>query len=200
LRTIIQKPELAALVKVAVLDGQDFDGSIRYYKHQSPKLAVTGDDLKPLVEYIRTTNVSYCDESIQELRSVTMDASVTLQLSQLPSPKSIYLGETSLANAPLSDVSFGPPSVRGAIAFIPFNIYTASQCCILVLVLANEAHNGENHGRCPPSFYLPTVERIRAFINNPEIFEWPATCPPTSQSLRSLDLIMRREGNLGKVQ
>jgi hypothetical protein len=188
------------LVKVAVHEGQDFDGSIRYYKHRSLKLAVTGDDLKPLVEYIRTTNVSNCDESIQELRSVSMDASVMLQLSQLSSPKSIYLGETSLANAALSDVSFGPPSVRGAIAFIPFNIYTTSQCCILVLVLANEVQNGENHGRCPSSFYLPTVERIRACIDNPEIFEWPVTCPPTSQSLRSLDLTMRREGNLVKVQ
>ncbi|OKP05002.1 Para-nitrobenzyl esterase [Penicillium subrubescens] len=145
LRTIIQRPELAALVKVAVHEGQDFDGSIRYYKHRSLKLAVTGDDLKPLVEYIRTTNVSNCDESIQELRSVSMDASVMLQLSQLSSPKSIYLGETSLANAALSDVSFGPPSVRGAIAFIPFNIYTTSQCCILVLVLANEVQNATSH-------------------------------------------------------
>jgi hypothetical protein len=50
-----------------------------------------------------------------------------------------------------------------------------------------------------PLFYLPTVERIRAVIDNPASFEWPGACIPASQSLRLLDLTMVREGNLGKI-
>jgi hypothetical protein len=50
-----------------------------------------------------------------------------------------------------------------------------------------------------PLFYLPTVDRIRAVIDNPASFEWPGACFPASQSLRLLDLAMVREGNLGKI-
>jgi hypothetical protein len=50
-----------------------------------------------------------------------------------------------------------------------------------------------------PTFYLPTVEKIRAFIDNPVIFEWPTVSPPTAQSLLSLDLTMIRERDLGKL-
>jgi hypothetical protein len=50
-----------------------------------------------------------------------------------------------------------------------------------------------------PLFYLPTVERIRAVIDNTVAFEWPGTGVPICQSLRSLELPTVREGNLGKI-
>ena len=50
-----------------------------------------------------------------------------------------------------------------------------------------------------PFFYLPTVQRISASIDNPVAFAWPAKHAPTPSRLTSLDLTFIREGRLSQI-
>lgn len=200
LRSIIHRPELAKFVKVVILKGSNLEYHLRGDRSQSPKIAVTEDDLKPLIECVARTNVSYRGEWIQELRSGTIDAFVALLLSQVPRLNTLYLGEDFTLQS-----LFVGRILRSSLCekhdyFHSFqNLREVSMPYFHFEFDKEHFRTTRNTADVLPLFYLPTVERMRAVIDNPAYFEWPGACFPASQSLRSLDLTMVREGNLGKI-
>lgn len=200
LRTIIQRPELATCVKGLALDGNDFDADMRAYRHQSPKFAVTEDDLRPLIECATGFNVSYRAEWIQRLRSGTMDAFVALLLSQLSSLTSLSLGENFCRESYLVGHVLRTSLCEEGDCFHAFQHLRDVSMLYPAIGLDQRRHTtARNTADVLPTFYLPTVEKLRVFIDSSVIFEWPTVSHPTAQSLLSLDLTMIREGNLGKL-
>ncbi|KAJ5455927.1 uncharacterized protein N7458_004191 [Penicillium daleae] len=200
LRTIIRRPELAAYVKELILDGKDFDADMWAYKHQSPKLAVKEIDLQLLIECATGFNVSYRDEWIQELQSGTMDAFVALLLSQLSTLTSLYLGENFCRESRCVGHILRSSLCEKSDSFHSFqHLRDVSTLYPSIGLDQRRYRTARNTADVLPLFYLPTVEQIRVFIDNPVIFEWPAVFTPSAQSLLSLDLTMIREGNLGKL-
>lgn len=50
-----------------------------------------------------------------------------------------------------------------------------------------------------PIFYLPSIKRFSASVDNPSIFLWPGTDPPSPSKLRNLKLDYIREPFLGQL-
>ncbi|PGH17918.1 hypothetical protein AJ79_00817 [Helicocarpus griseus UAMH5409] len=203
LRTILRRPELALRVKSLILEGNTL-GSSAYHKnrHKYTKFPVNETDLDELIKCIKGMNVPYSALWIHEIRAGTMDAFVALLLFQLPRLKRLQLSEsftnqsrligmvlrTRLCDEPKDSYtpSFDQLQDVSSLYFDPgFYIrhYTAARNTADVL----------------PFFYLPSVERITAAIDNPTVFAWPAAHAPNPSRLASLDLAMIREGNLGHV-
>lgn len=91
LRNVVDRPELGSFVHVMILRGDCFYIDARSYRDKSPKLLVTEVVLDELVNYIERIHIPYAEQWIEELRAGTMDAFVTLLLSQLPSLRCLYL-------------------------------------------------------------------------------------------------------------
>ncbi|RHZ62282.1 uncharacterized protein CDV56_103761 [Aspergillus thermomutatus] len=205
LRSIVHRPELAGFVHVVILNGDSFDHCQHGYRQKrpkSPKLPVTEVVLDELVRCIERIHIPYAEQWIQELRAGTMDAFITLLLSQLPNLRCLYLGKNfaresrfmgMMLRSALCDESQDShlPSfthLQDVSAVYPdFDRYIPDYTDV------------RNTADILPLFYLPSVERIRTLVDNPTTFMWPGKYPPNPSRLASLDLTMLREGHLGQV-
>ncbi|KAK7415738.1 hypothetical protein QQX98_005651 [Neonectria punicea] len=202
LRSILRRPELAAFTQNLTLNGATFEHNKHQFRRESPWLSVAEEDLDELVECIERIDVPYADLWMQDMRAGFMDAFVALLLSQLPRLGSLHLGKNftresrlvgMMLRSALCDESNGDrlPSYEYlkdvSIAHFSLGIdirrYTDLRNTVDVL----------------PLFYLPSVERITASIDNPVTFAWPVARPPSLSKLTSMNLTMIREGNLGQV-
>jgi hypothetical protein len=202
LRSIVHRPELASFVHVVILNGDSFDTVWHNYEKKSPKIPVTEVDLDELVRCIERIRISCTEQWIQELRAGTMDAFVTLLLSQLPWLRRLYLGQNFFRECPLMGMM-----LRSALCEEPRDSHLPS---FTLLQDVSAVHPGlglkfrrytnvRNTADVLPLFYLPSVEQIRAFVDNPVTFIWPGRYPPNPLRLASLDVTMLREGHLGQV-
>jgi hypothetical protein len=203
LRTIVRRPELAGFVQVVILNGGCFDPIGWDYKKKCPKLPVTEVVLDELVKCIERIRIPNAEQWIQELRAGTMDAFVTLLLSQLPSLRRLYLDKNFARESRLMGML-----LRSALCKESQNSHLPS---FTHLQDVSVVHPGlglhirrftdvRNAADVLPLFYLPSVERIRTLVDNPAAtFMWPRKYPPNPSKLASLDLTMLREGPLGQV-
>ena len=60
-------------------------------------------------------------------------------------------------------------------------------------------NNARNTADLLPILYLPSIKQFSASIDNPTIFTWPATSPPSPSRLHSLTLYNIREPFLGQL-
>lgn len=202
LQSIVHRPELANLVDVVVLSGDSFDRSLHDYKQKSPKLPVTEVVLDGLVKCIERIHTPYGKQWIQELRTGTMDAFVTLLVSQLSSLRCLYLGKNFSRECRLMGMM-----LRSALCEESHNSHLPSfthlQDVSVVYpslgLYIRKYTDFRNTADVLPLFYLPCVKRIAAFIDNPAIFIWPGNDPPSPSTLTSLNIRMLREGHLGHV-
>ncbi|GIK01850.1 hypothetical protein Aspvir_005891, partial [Aspergillus viridinutans] len=141
---------------------------------------------------------------IQELRAGTMDAFVTLLLSQLPSLRRLYLDKKFTRESRLMGMM-----LRSALCEESQNIHLPSfthlQDVSVVYPNILGLHirrftDVRNTADVLPLFYLPSVEQITTLVDNPAAtFMWPGKYSPNPSKLASLDLTMLREGPLGQV-
>jgi hypothetical protein len=131
-----------------------------------------------------------------------MDAFIALLLSQLPNLRRFHLGENFARES-----RFMGMMLRSALCK-EFQDYCLPSFTHLQDVSAVYPDLGlnirkytdvRNTADVLPLFYLPSVERIKALIDNPTTFIWPGKYPPNPSRLTSLNLTMLREGHLGQV-
>ncbi|GIJ88041.1 hypothetical protein Asppvi_006957 [Aspergillus pseudoviridinutans] len=202
LRSIVRRPELASFVHVLILNGDSFDLSWHNYKQKSPKLPVTEVVLDGLEKCIKKIRIPYAEQWIQELRAGTMDAFITLLLSQLPSLRRLYLGKNFARESRLMGMM-----LRSALceefpnSHLPSFTHLQDVSAVYPDLGLNirKYTDVRNTADALPLFYLPSVERIKALIDNPATFIWPGKYLPNPSRLASLDLTMLREGHLGQV-
>jgi hypothetical protein len=198
LRTLLSRPQLAAYITTVHLDGNLYDHS--RFQFGSPKLPVSGAELDQPIAFIRGTGAPYSDLWIQELRQGSIDAFVALLLAQLTNVRYLYLANDFtrqstlvgmvLRSAICEPVHYGLPDFRHLrdISFLK--------------------PNGQDWARdmkvkttqdVLPFFYLPSVQRMSASIENPAEFTWPAAHLPVPSKLTSLELTIVREAYLGEL-
>lgn len=202
LRSIVHRPELASFVHVVILSGDSFDRSLRDYRQKSPKLPVTEVVLDGLVKCIERIHIPYAEQWIQELRAGTMDAFITLLLSQLPSLRCLYLGKNFARES-----RFMGMMLRSALceesedSHLPSFTHLQDVSAVYpgLGLYIRDYTDVRNTADVLPLFYLPSVQRIRILVDNPTTFMWPGKYPPNPSRLASLDLTMLREGHLGQV-
>lgn len=202
LRSILSRPQRASFVQTVKLNGDTFQRNQHRFRHASPKIPVTESDLDGLIECIKRINVPYDDVWIQELRSGTMDAFVALLLSQLPNLRCLHLSENFTRES-----RFVGMILRSALCDEPRDshlpsfkhLHDVSTIYFDLGIDIRRYTNARNTTEVLPFFYLPSIKRIEASIDNPTTFVWPAAHPPNSSLLASLELTMIREGHLGQV-
>ncbi|CDM28929.1 F-box domain, cyclin-like [Penicillium roqueforti FM164] len=200
LHNIVRRPELASSVHVLVLSGHSFDDYFYEYKISSPKLPLGEVPLDGLVNCIENLSVSFASEWIQELRAGTVDAFMSLLLSQLRSLKSLQLSqnftrESRLMGMMLRSALCEKNSHLSSFAYLQ-DVEAVFPGIGLFIRKYTDARNTAD---VLPLFYLPSVERIRVLIDNPPTFKWPGKTLPNPSKLISLDLTMLREGPLAQV-
>ncbi|KAK7430495.1 hypothetical protein QQZ08_003014 [Neonectria magnoliae] len=202
LRSILRRPELAAFIQNLTLNGATFERNQHHSRRESPKLLVAEEDLDGLVRCIERIDVPYGDLWIQEMRAGSMNAFVALLLSQLPDLRSLHLGKNFTRETLLVGMM-----LRSALCDKPTNHCLPSYEHLKDVSIAHftlgidigRYTHFRNIADVLPLFYLPSVERITASVDNPVTFAWPAAHPPSLSKLTSMNLAMIREGNLGQV-
>jgi hypothetical protein len=185
-----------------ILNGDCFDPIGWDYRKKCPKLPVTEVVLDELVKCIERIQIPYAEQWIQELRAGTMDAFVTLLLSQLPSLRRLYLDKNFARESRLMGMM-----LRSALCEESQNSHLTSFTHlqdVSVVYPGLGLHirrftDVRSTADVLPLFYLPSIEQIRTLVDNPATFMWPGEYPPIPSKLTSLDLRMLREGPLGQV-
>ncbi|KAM0104531.1 hypothetical protein ACP6JE_000812 [Aspergillus fumigatus] len=192
LRTLLSRPQLAAYITTVHLDSNFYD----YWNFQFkiPNLPVSGAELDQPIAFIRGTGAPYSNLWIQELRQGSLDAFVALLLAQLSNVRYLYLANDFTRQSALvaicEPVHYGLPDFRHLrdVSFLK--------------------SDGEDYSRdmkvkttqdVLPFFYLPSVQRMSASIENPDEFTWPAAHLPVPSKLTSLELTIVREAYLSEL-
>ncbi|KGO53414.1 hypothetical protein PEX2_060210 [Penicillium expansum] len=202
LRSIVQRPELATYVHDVVLNGDNFNKGVDDPGNESPKIPVTELVVNELVELVARINVPYAEEWIQRLRARSMDAFTTLFISQLHNLKRLFLDknynrETRLRGMMLRSALCEESTNSHLSSFAYLEDVSADSACLHYDI--RRKTQTRNTQDTLPLFYLPSVKRIRALVDNPATFAWTGKSPPNPRGLTTLDLTMLRERHLGQV-
>ncbi|KAI9036459.1 uncharacterized protein KD926_001802 [Aspergillus affinis] len=134
------------------------------------------------------TGVPYGDLWIHELRQGTVDAFVAFLLTQVPNLRYLYLDNFTRQSALLGML------LRSAICeHVNYQLPDFQHLRDVYFLLADRADREPdetvmNAADILPFFYLPSLQKISASIENPVSFTWPAAHPPVPSNFKSLDL------------
>ncbi|KAH7128004.1 hypothetical protein B0J13DRAFT_564827 [Dactylonectria estremocensis] len=200
LRSIMRRPQLADFIQHVLLVGTLFERDQHQYRRESPKLVVAEEDLDAAIECIKGKDMPFGEAWIRETRSGTMDAFVALLLSRLPRLKAFYIGENFTRESRLVGMVLRSALCEHHPNLPRYEHLEDAAATYFSLGIDLRRHTDiRNTADVLALFYLPSVKRIRASLDNPDIFTWPAAQPPSPSRLETLDLTMIREGNLGQV-
>ncbi|KAF7164137.1 hypothetical protein CNMCM5623_008827 [Aspergillus felis] len=198
LRTLLSRPQLAAYITTVHLDSNFYD----YWNFQFkiPNLPVSGAELDQPIAFIRGTGAPYSDLWIQELRQGSIDAFVALLLAQLSNVRYLYLANDFtrqsaligmvLRSAICEPVHYGLPDFRH-LRDVSFLKPDGQDWARDMKVKTTQD--------VLPFFYLPSVQRMSASIENPSEFTWSAAHLPVPSKLTSLELTIVREAYLSEL-
>ncbi|KAE8377162.1 hypothetical protein BDV26DRAFT_293462 [Aspergillus bertholletiae] len=197
IRTMLSRPELAAYITDAYLDGQI---SWEEFRFKFPKIPISSAELDAASVFIRGSGVPYSDLWIEELRQGRTDAFVALLLAQLPNLKCLYLANIFTRQSTLIGMLFQSATCGSTDYRLPdfrhlrdvFFLHPTSEDELRGKKIKNTEDT-------LPLFYLPNVQRISASIENPVQLTWPAAQLPVPSKLTSLALTTIREAYLGKL-
>ncbi|KAF7125710.1 hypothetical protein CNMCM5793_002003 [Aspergillus hiratsukae] len=199
LRTLLSRPQLAAYITNFHLDG-DNTYWLHQFRFKFPNIPVSDAQLDGPIAFIRATRVPYSDLWVQELRQGTMDAFVALLLVQLSNLRCLYLApdftrQTALVGMVLRSAICEPRDYS-----LP-DFRHLRDVPILQPDGRDEARdkNVKNTSDILPFFYLPSIQRMSASVENPDKFTWPAAHLPVPSKLTSLVLTAVREAYLGEL-
>lgn len=206
LQTLIRRPDLAECIETIHLAGNDRLGkSSNYYsaENKKPQIALSDDvDLGGMVEWITQFGGPYSERWIRELRTGTMDAFVALLLCRAPRLRKLYLGRnyTKYSNLIGAILRSALPNTTKSGNLPSFE--RLEEVTLLYHPTDYYAHmhtDSRNTDDVLSLFYLPSIRKIEATLENPQSFVWPGGAPPNPSNLTSLKLEDIREEHLGQI-
>jgi hypothetical protein len=172
---------------------------------QAPKILLSESALEePLLWVARRTNIPYRESWMQELRNGTMEAFIAVVISQTTNLEKLniwpdFIRGTSLIGEALRSMAFrhadhGLPSQLNQLrdVFMRANSTSRDQ------TVDHYRNSRRAADLLLPFFYLPSVKRIEAEIENPVELSWPTKQPPRSNAA-SLKLFHLRESFLAQI-
>jgi hypothetical protein len=202
IHTIIRRPQLADFIKCVLLTRNTPEWTQNDNRNEVPKLPISEVDLDGLADCVKAFEVSYSDQWIEALKQGTMDAFIALLLSLLPNIEGFHIGRGFSRQT-----HFIGMMLRSSLCeTLKANRLPCFQKVSSANIVCNDP--GDNDGEYKdlkntddvlPLFYLPGAVFYTLLIDNPVIFSWPGANPPNATKLRSLRLMMLREGHLGHI-
>jgi hypothetical protein len=196
-RSILGKAQLATHVRSVSCSGRPRYGLT--HQGKAVRFPVHEPDLKEPISFVERSQVPFRDSWIEELRNGSIDAYLAVLLSQLPRLRHLHLSryyftESRLVGLVLqSALSGSSPSPLGP--------------CLQQLETVSLQREGSRHtewnirntANVLPLFYLPSIRKITAPIDDPVVFSWPTGSPPSPPNLVSLGIADLRESHLGQL-
>lgn len=198
LRSILDRPELATLVREITVTGDSLSCTTAF-ESSLPCLPVDGLDLAICQKRLCQMDlpIDGRDRWNAALRDGEVDALLTLVLSQVPNLRYLHLEENCIRTNPYLGMLLCR-ALRGPEPLKLFRTLSKAHA-----QLSSDLRNRSNFGLSVSHlafFYLPSLEQLAVSVDNASSgFQWPAAHPPNPSNLRDLDLGMLREGNLGKL-
>ena len=198
LRTLVARPQLGTYTRSFRLTA----GLYRRHKSKPiiPEMIITELDLALWIPAIQRTGVPFRDIWIQELRNGTVDAFIALLLAQLPNLRYLCLKGGFPQQTAWIRMMFGSAVCETGHYKLPRFQHLRD-----VTFLAWEGDDpvrdkdGKNIPAVLPFFYLPSLERMSASIENPEPLTWPVAELPAPEKLEFLDLRIGCQEQLGEI-
>lgn len=200
LRTILHRPQLANHVRSVALLGDNLCDA-PYIGDRLPTIPVVGSNLDSALEAITKTRVpySFAHRWEKELNNGTMDAFVSLLLSQLHHLTHLFLARNFTKQSTLLGMLLcsalcekGEQYMLPRFKYLREVDYELSDCNTRKLC-------GRNTADILPLFYLPEVQRLSVALDNPITLTWPLQSPLILSTLTSLDLALIRETHLAHL-
>jgi hypothetical protein len=186
-----QRPQLAKYVQSLVFGSNCYSFSNPLY------ISVDESELANLIAIIQDINPPFRDLWIQELGNGMPDAFLILFLSLTPNITYLELTDEFGENIHLLGRMLRASLCQTVNCKLPRFQYLRQ---VDLDVWSDISHRGniKNAADALPLFYLPAVQSISAFIDNPATFAWP-TYAPNPSNLTSLHIRGVREVNLGRI-
>ncbi|KAM5352642.1 hypothetical protein ACJ41O_005364 [Fusarium nematophilum] len=192
LRTIIDRPELAAYIRRLHLDGEG--GSTGLYWNSYSLVVPTIDlQINEASALVNRTKVAHAGLWIHELHAGTMDSVLSLLISQLPNLTSLHLGASFTSVIRLLGMMLRAALCEPSEHQLP-RYHNLSE----VTFHRPQRKTIQNTADVLSFFYLPGIRHFSGEIDTPDKFEWPAKKPP-SPPLESLELSGIREEPLERL-
>ncbi|POR37597.1 Uncharacterized protein TPAR_02231 [Tolypocladium paradoxum] len=201
LRTIIRRPELGSHVRALICHGASFYGP-PFSGKLPPNIPVDESFIDQAKSVVGKVRVSFGDLWLQRLRSGTMDAYITLLLTQLPHLTQLHMHPSFTKESQLFGMMLRSSLVNASNqSMFPFLQRLQNIIFIHKVDHVQGTRNRiiNNTSDVLPLFYLTSLEKMSASVSNPEAFVWPYDMPPDASALTSLDLSTIREGCLGHI-
>ncbi len=207
LRTILQRPELAARTRHLSLSGTRPD--IFQFPHVTPEPLTNLSAREAAVSFIKRVQLPYRDEWVAGLQQGTLDAYMALVLSQLPRLRVLLLGSYKPAGRGLlgavlrtilrldgTDPEYTIPEIRTRLDELQsFALHPSYD--------DHQSRTRWNTGDAFALFYLPAIRSLSLFVRDttrvPPGFPWPIATPPSARELVSLRMMGLRELYLGHI-
>lgn len=208
LRTLLARPELADYVQHLHLKGTSFDwNALVVWRPEIPTINVDSLPRKEAAAAIDRMAVarSAGDEWKDKLGQGNADALVALLVCLLPNLASLHLGSLFvIENTIFGQVLRQSLCDKGNTGGTQKTLPTFRK--LRQVVFPKERQDAHRRDQCKnasdvlPLFYLPALESLTLFIDNPVEFAWPAgVAAPIASALTSLQLFRLREQLLGRI-
>ncbi|ETS84996.1 hypothetical protein PFICI_03021 [Pestalotiopsis fici W106-1] len=191
LQSISRRPELADFVQEAALT--------RYPEIWRPEYDKDYATLRSII--LEKTEIPYQLSWVTESQSGSLDASVALILAQARNIKRLEIPEALLMTNSLTGMV-----IKSDLFGSAHQLTTKPNVLCRLSNLEVRCWKFHRQYREPSNqldplfwFYLPSIQSISVFIDNPTTFSWPGAFPPTPSNLTTLELDILREGHLGRV-
>ncbi|KAH8690765.1 hypothetical protein BGW36DRAFT_389283 [Talaromyces proteolyticus] len=200
LRSLLRRPQLATYVSRVSLSGSYFHNP--FFESRAPKILVSESELEELLGFVRKTTVPYRWTWLEELRNGTMNAFVAVLLSQPLRLTCLVIDGDFLWESQFIGLVFRSmicePNAYNCGLRLDFS-YLETVSLQTSYDHFRFYNNARNTADLLPIFYLPSIKRLSASIDNPKTFSWPAIHPPSSSRLHDLKLEYLRDPFLGQV-
>ncbi|CAJ0555446.1 Ff.00g055110.m01.CDS01 [Fusarium sp. VM40] len=202
LRSTTLRPQLAAYVRYFELTGgYGYDKPL----DQAPKILLSEYALEgPLLWVARRTNIPYRESWMEELRNGTMEAFIAVVISQTTHLETLNIWPDLIRGTWLIGEVLRSMVFRHADHGLPSQLKQLRNVSMRENATSRDqtVEHYRNSRRAAdlllPFFYLSSVERIEAEIDNPVELSWPTKQPPRSNAT-SLELFHLRESFLAQI-
>lgn len=194
LQTLMGRPRLGEFVKTFHLYGDERHRS-EEFDEPNPKVCTAALDIRNPCWFDQVGHFTLAKFWKDGVTSGSMDAVVTLLLSQFPNLTTLHLGPAFARENMFLELAI----LSGAITSRHF-IFACLKAVEVEGFICDPDYPNPT-GKAMGSlvfFYLPNVQRLTLSIGNPTEFTWPAA-PPNPAALVALDLKRIRESRVGSI-
>lgn len=197
LRSMLRRPQLATYVRQIMLVGDSF--YLPHYKARTPKIPVSESELEEALAFVARTKVSYRKIWSEALQTGTMDAFVAILLSQPLHLTNLYVGYDFSKESQFLGLVLQSMICETLDCGLRLDLRYLESVSLKLYFENPQYRHRRKIADVLLLFYLPSVKRISASINNLATFSWPLTHQPSLPNLRSLELDTIREPNLSQL-